>query len=77
MWYRVYADGSEIDIVHAYSPKEAIDIVKKWQGCENDSTTVWTTIQCKTLFRWTTIKIVIRDTYLKDVNDANFARCLH
>lgn len=43
MWYRVYADGSEIDIVHAYSPEEAIKIVKMRQDCIDDTTTIWKT----------------------------------
>ncbi len=29
MWYKVYADGTELDIVHAVSSQEAIEIVKR------------------------------------------------
>lgn len=32
MWYKIYADGSEIDIIHADSPKEAIDIARRRHG---------------------------------------------
>lgn len=32
MWYKVYADGSQIDIIHAYSPEEAITIAKMRHG---------------------------------------------
>jgi hypothetical protein len=32
MWYKIYADGSEIDIIHAQSPKEAIQIAKNRYG---------------------------------------------
>ena len=28
MWFKVYADGSEIDIIYANSPSEAIMIAK-------------------------------------------------
>lgn len=32
MWYKIYADGSEIDIIHARSPEEAIQIAKNRYG---------------------------------------------
>jgi hypothetical protein len=32
MWYKVYADGSEIDIIYANSPSEAIEIAKLRHG---------------------------------------------
>jgi len=28
MWYKIYADGTEMDLVHASSPREAVEIVK-------------------------------------------------
>lgn len=39
MWYKVFADGSEIDIIHALSPEEAIMIAKLRHGEE----AVWST----------------------------------
>lgn len=36
-WYKVYADGSEIDIIFADSPKEAIEI-----ACNRYGNAVWT-----------------------------------
>lgn len=38
MWYKVYADGSQIDIIHANSGEEAIQFAKLRHG-EN---AVWT-----------------------------------
>jgi hypothetical protein len=32
MWFKVYADGSEIDIIHAKDSAEAIDIAKARHG---------------------------------------------
>lgn len=32
MWYKVFADGSEIDIINANSPEEAIVIAKMRHG---------------------------------------------
>lgn len=32
MWYKIFADGSEIDIIHADSPEEAIAIAKMRHG---------------------------------------------
>jgi hypothetical protein len=36
MWYKVYADGSEIDIIHAISAEEAIVIAKIRHGEADD-----------------------------------------
>lgn len=41
MWFKIYADGSEIDIIHARDWKEAIQIAKNRHG-PDDKTTVWT-----------------------------------
>lgn len=36
MWYRVYADGTEIDIIYANSEEEAIKIAEDRHGtCDN------------------------------------------
>lgn len=32
MWYKIFADGSEIDIIYAISPTEAIDIARNRHG---------------------------------------------
>jgi hypothetical protein len=37
MWYKVFADGSELDIVYANNQKEAIEIAEKRHGAA-----VWT-----------------------------------
>lgn len=36
MWYKVYADGSEIDIIHALNSDEAIAIAKVRHGEADD-----------------------------------------
>jgi len=42
MWYRVFADGSEVDIIHANNPSEAITIAKGRHADPDDTLTVWT-----------------------------------
>jgi hypothetical protein len=32
MWYKIYADGSEIDIIYANNPTEAIEIARRRHG---------------------------------------------
>lgn len=32
MWYKIFADGSQIDVIYANSPEEAISIAKVRHG---------------------------------------------
>jgi len=32
MWYRIFADGSEVDVIYANSPNEATDIAWRRHG---------------------------------------------
>ena len=32
MWYKIFGDGNEIDIIHARNTQEAIDIARKRHG---------------------------------------------
>jgi hypothetical protein len=41
MWYKVYADGTELDIIHALNSEEAIKIAKMRHG--DGPLCVWTT----------------------------------
>lgn len=40
MWFKILVDGTEIDIINASTPEEAIVIAKKLHG---DYQAVWTT----------------------------------